>query len=353
MAATGSNGNGATAATVAADANAAGASPRTGLRIYAELPLDAAEREALRELTRHDNLWLAEPANAAESTSAASLHARDLEAFRTAEVAFGAVSRELLQHGDALRWIQFPSVGVDYYRDIDWAALDGRVVCTNLRGVFTEPVAQTTLAAILALYRGLDELVHLQARREWRKLEVRPRLRVLQRAHVLMLGNGSLAARLCELLAAFGCTFATFARTGGDVRSAAELDAALAAADIVCGALPDTPATRGLLDARRLALLKPDALFVNIGRGSLVDEPALVAALRAGRLGGAVLDVTQCEPLPPDDPLWSCPNTLLTQHTSAGSSREILDTIALFGENLARYRASRPLLNVVDWSRGY
>lgn len=330
---------------VAIGSNAPLPAASRSLQLYVEMPLATEEREALRDLTRADDVWLAEPAKPPG--------AADLAAFARAEVAFGAVSRELLARGAALRWIQLPSAGVDYYRAIDWAALGGRLVCTNLRGVFNEPVAQTVLAAILGWYRGIDKLVRLQERREWRKLELRPTLRILQGARVLMLGDGALATRVRELLAGFECTFVTFARTAGDIRTPEELDAALPLADIVCAALPDTPLTRGLLDARRLARLRRDALFVNIGRGSLVDEPALIAALHAGRLGGAVLDVTQREPLPPDDPLWSCPNTILTQHTSAGSPREHLDAIALFGRNLARYREGQTLLNVVDWSRGY
>ena len=121
----------------------------------------------------------------------------------------------------------------------------------------------------------------------------------------------------------------------------------------MCAALPDTEATRGLLNAARIQRFKPSALFVNVGRGSLVEEAALIVALREDRLRGAVLDVTRREPLPPDDPLWSSPRTILTQHTSGASDREISDTIDFFGQNLARYREGKPLMNVVDWSRGY
>jgi phosphoglycerate dehydrogenase-like enzyme len=170
---------------------------------------------------------------------------------------------------------------------------------------------------------------------------------------VLLLGGGSVCTRVRELLAQFRCTFAVFARTSGDIHTAGELDAALPKADIVCAALPDTEATRGLLDAARIQRFKRGALFVNVGRGSLVDEAALIAALREDRLRGAVVDVTQREPLPPADPLWGSPRTILTQHTSGASDREIPDTIAFFGQNLARYRAGEPLMNVIDWSKGY
>ncbi len=309
------------------------------------MPLTDRERGAVEALVRHDDAWFAAPGKPPT--------AADIAAFAGTEVAFGAIARSLLPYGEALRWVQFPSVGVDYYRDFDWTTLGGRVVCTNLRGVFNEAVAQTVLGSILTFYRGLDELVRAQDKREWRKMAVRPRLRVLRGARVLMLGGGELGSRVREVLAPFGCSFKTFARTGGEVRTPAELDAALAEADIVCGVLPDTALTRGLLDARRLALLQPTAILVNVGRGTLIDETALSEVLRAGKLGGAVIDVTHKEPLPQESPLWTCPNILLTQHTSAGSSHEILDTIALFGENLERYRAGQPVKNVVDWARGY
>jgi phosphoglycerate dehydrogenase-like enzyme len=227
------------------------------------------------------------------------------------------------------------------------------VICTNLRGVFAEAMAQSVLGGILALNRGLDQLVTLQARRDWQKSYLHPRIRILRGAHVLLIGNGSVGTRLRELLTQFGCTFTVYARTSGDLHTAAELDEALPGADIVCAALPDTDATRGLLNARRIQRFKPDALFVNVGRGSLVDEAALIAALHENRLRGAILDVTQREPLPPTDPLWDSPRTLLTQHTSAGSDREIHDTLTFFGQNLERYRAGEPLMNVIDWTKGY
>lgn len=315
------------------------------LRIYIEMPLTPRERSAVDALVRDDEAWFAEPGR--PPTPA------DVAAFAQAEVAFGAVQRALLPQGKALRWLQFPSVGVDYYRDFDWSTLAGRVTCTNLRGVFNEAVAQTVLGGILALYRGIDTLARAQEKRAWCKMEVRPRARVLRGERVLMLGGGELASRVRAALAPFGCTFQTFARTGGDVRTPEELDAALAEADIVCGALPDTPLTRNLLDLRRLKLLKPTAVLVNVGRGTLIDEAALAEVLRAGGFAGAVIDVTHQEPLPPESPLWTSPNILLTQHTSAGSSHEILDTIACFGENLARYRAGEPVKNVVEWGRGY
>lgn len=214
-------------------------------------------------------------------------------------------------------------------------------------------MAQTILGGILALNRGIDQMVRLKDRRDWQKVYFHPRLQIVKGAHVLLLGAGSVTTRVRELLAQFGCTFTAFGRTSGDIHTPAELDDALPKADIVCAAMPDTPGTRGLLDASRIARFKRSALFLNVGRGSLVDEGALIAALKAGLLRGALLDVTVREPPDLDDPLWTCPRLILTQHCSAGTDRVHLDTIAFFGENLARYRAGQPLLNTIDWTKGY
>lgn len=314
------------------------------MKLYVAGIKGAAELAALRELTPHDEVWLAKfPA-----TTPADHHA-----FVEAEVVLGPFPGELLAAAKALRWIQLLGVGIDGYRQLTWPPPGRPPVCTTLHGLLAEPMAQSVLAGILALNRGLQLAVPLQAAHDWQKDYLHSQLHVLRHAHVLLLGAGSVNRRVRELLAPFGCTFTVYARRAGDIQGHAALDAALPHADIVCAALPDTPETRGLLDAARIARFKPGALFVNVGRGSLVDETALAAALRAGRLRGAVLDVTRQEPLPREDPLWDCPGLLLTQHSAAGSHRELLDAIGFFGTNLARYRAGEPLLNVVDWDRGY
>ncbi len=315
------------------------------LKIYIDYPLDAAGRARLRQLAGGDKLWIAgEPGRGAEE---------DRRALIEADAVLGEVPTDALPLAGRLRWLQLPSVGLDYYRGIDWAAVGPRLACTNLKGVFADAVVQTTLGAILAVYRGIDRLVRLQDRRDWQKMALRPTLRTLNGSRILLLGTGNLASAMQASLSPFGCSFVRYGRTSGELRTLAQLDAALPQADLVVGALPDTPGTRGLIDRPRLARFKPGALFVNIGRGSLVDEAALIDALRDGSLGGAILDVTQREPLPPDDPLWSAPRVLLTQHTAAGSDHEYGAVIELFGENLSRFRAGRPLLNVVDWTRGY
>jgi len=314
------------------------------MKLFIGFPLSNDDRAVLEPLTLGDQVWFCQ---------ARLFSAEDRAAFLEAEAVLGFFPEDLLFAAERLRWIQLSSVGVDTLRHIDWLRLGDRVACTNLRGVYAEPMAQTMLAGILAFDRGIEELQRLKAGRVWQKDRLHSRLHVLRGARVLLLGAGSVNTRLRELLAAFGCTFTVYGRTSGDIHSPAELDAALPTADIVCAAMPDAPGTKGLLDAARIARFKDGALFVNVGRGNLVDEAALVAALTAGRLRGALLDVTIQEPLPANDPLWNCPRLILTQHTSAGSPRVTREMLAFFGTNLARYRSGQPLLNVVDWRKGY
>ncbi|MEU4544861.1 D-2-hydroxyacid dehydrogenase [Nonomuraea dietziae] len=310
------------------------------MSLYVELALTAAEKDRVRSLAGGVPVWFAQPK---EHTD------RDFEAFARSEVAVGNCPPEWLKQAANLRWLQLPSMGIDRYLGLDWAELGRRITVTNLTGTFADPVAQTCLAGILALYRGVDELARLGERRQWSTTPLRPGLRLLTGASVVILGAGTIARRLAELLAPFGCEVTLYSRR----MTPGELDALLPETDVLVGLLPGTEETAGLVDAARLALLPRGAIFVNAGRGSLVDEDALVAALRERRLGGAVLDVTATEPLPPDHPLWSCPRTLLTQHTAGGSDQESGQILEVFEDNWRRFTSGRPLRNIVEWSRGF
>jgi len=294
--------------------------------IFAALDLTDAQRARLASACAPDRLHVA-GTDLGEETVA--------DSFLASEVVFGNVPGGWLPRSAALRWVQLESVGFGEYRALDWATLGERVVMTNLAGFFADPVAETALAGILALGRGIDRLARLQSDRQWQGDPLRAELRTLAGASVVLFGRGSINRRLAELLRPFACTILTF---GGDWREET-LNAALRDADLVVSAVPETDATLNLFDGARLSLLKPTALFVNVGRGSAVDEEALAARLMDGRLGGAVLDVTRDEPLPAAHPLWACPNTILSQHPGGGTEDEIDRKIGHFAENLARYRA--------------
>lgn len=269
--------------------------------------------------------------------------------FADCEVVFGSVPARWLTQSKTLRWIQLDSVGFGEYRDLDWRRLDKNVTVTNLAGFFAKPVAETALAGILALYRGIDCLVRLQSARDWQGDPLRKNLRTLDGANIVLFGYGSINRRLAAILHPFGCNITHFGRGW----TTEQLDGALSEADIVVSVVPETSATIGLFDATRLSLLKPTALFVNLGRGSVVSEDALAKRLREGRIGGAVIDVTSSEPLPHEHDFWTCPNLILTQHTGGGTEDEMDRKIEAFAHNLARYRSGKPLVGIVDFEKGY
>jgi glyoxylate/hydroxypyruvate reductase len=165
----------------------------------------------------------------------------------------------------------------------------------------------------------------------------------------VLFGSGSIGRRLEDLLAAFDCTVLPF----GSNWTSSDLDRALGRADVVVAIAPDTPRTRGVFNPRRYSMMRKGAVLVNFGRGSLIDEAALLEALRTGHLAGAVLDVTADEPLPPDHPFWTCPGLLLTQHSGGGTADEVDRKIDVFQENLARYRRGQPLQGLINLDRGY
>ncbi|MGQ0619428.1 MAG: D-2-hydroxyacid dehydrogenase [Panacagrimonas sp.] len=275
--------------------------------------------------------------------------------FLRAKVAYGMIQPDWLRESRNLEWLQLESAGIDGYAGLGRELWTGRIAVTNMKGFFAVPVAETLVAGVLALYRGIDRLIPLQAQRVWKRNEMRAGLRVLHGAHALILGAGSIGLHTRRLLQGFGCITTVYARKAAEaqVRTREALDECLPGMDLVLGCLPDTPGTRDLFDRCRLGLLKPTAVLANGGRGSLIDEVALVEMLQAARLGGAVLDVTRREPLPADDPLWQCPNTLLTQHSSGGSADEVPGKNTFFLDNLGCYLRGAPLANVVDLSRDY
>ena len=265
------------------------------------------------------------------------------------EIVFGNPDPKVLARAADTKWVQLESVGFGEYLGLDWSVPERPPTITNLAGFFADPVAETALAGILALGRGLDRLLRHQEQAAWVGDPIRAGLRLLRDANVVMLGNGAINQRLAELLAPFGCGITRFDSSATHW----DIEQALPSADIFVAAVPDTPATRGLMNEHRLGLLPPHGVFVNLGRGSLVDEAALARALRTQRLGGAVLDVTKNEPLPGAHPLWTCPNTILTQHSGGGTADEMDRKIDHFLSNLARYRAGQPLTGTIDLGRGY
>jgi phosphoglycerate dehydrogenase-like enzyme len=289
-------------------------------------------------------------------TFAAALpEAEKRAAVAAAHIVFGNVPAAWLAAAPALRWVQLDSAGVDAYLGLNAPPRVAPALLTNLAGFYDRAVAEATLAGLLALYRQIPRLLVAQPAARWIKSDVEPAIRTLAGQRVVVLGAGAIAQRLAHLLRAFDAEVCFFSRTPrpGSLATLAELDAALATTDLLINTLPHTPATIGLLDHARLARLQRDAVVANVGRGSALDEAALVALLDAGHLGGAFLDVTAIEPLPPESPLWRHPKILLTQHTGGRFPGETDRKLDVFLDNLARFLRDEPLHNRVEPARGY
>lgn len=278
--------------------------------------------------------------------------AEELKALSEAEIILGnpKPAQKLLQ-ATRLKWIQLASTGFEIYTGIKIPAL-----ATNLKDFYAVPCAETMIAGIMSLYRGMDRFSLLKEKQQWLGVSLREGLRLLTHKNVIILGAGSIGKQTAKLLTGFDCTIRFFARTSPEagLRNARQLEGALTQADLVIGCLPGTPETKGLFTRKMITLMKPDALFCNVGRGNLLeDESALVDALMNEKIGGAVLDVTMQEPLPADHALWKCPNTIISQHTGGGYIDERKEMIRFFLKNLRAFKEGKPMENLIKMETGY
>ena len=264
--------------------------------------------------------------------------------FRTCEICYGNPPLSWLANNEILRWLQLNSTGLDPYQQIT----DYHFKLTNLKGFFGQSVAETTLAGILGIYRRIDHLARLQSEKHWVGTPLRTTLHLLNKKKVLILGSGAIGLKIEELLTGFQC-----ATTILNSKTITQLADYLPNTDILITALPETKETIGLLNKEFLNMLKSTALFVNVGRGSAVDEVFLIKLLQENRIMGAVLDVTEKEPLPTESPLWGMSNVLLTQHSSGGWAEEAAEKVNFFLNNLDRFENGEELMNNVDLVKGY
>lgn len=243
-----------------------------------------------------------------------------------------------------LRWLHTFSAGVDH--PVFRGLLDRGVRLTTSSGAAAVPIAHTVLLYLLALSRDLPAWLDAQRRRAWEPHTVRD----LAGRTLGVLGLGPIGLAVARLGQAFGMRVVGMRRTvHGDepceTWPLVRLDELLSITDDLVLALPLTAETRGILDAAAIARLRAGACVVNVGRGELIDEAALVMALRAGRLAGAALDVFETEPLPPESPLWTLPNVIVTPHSSGHTPGNDLRAAAAFLDNLGRWGRGEPLQN--------
>jgi phosphoglycerate dehydrogenase-like enzyme len=269
--------------------------------------------------------------------------------FLESSICFGNPPAEWLKHSHQMKWIQLISVGFGEYLPLAQLIHEKNLTITNLKGFFRVPVAETILGSILAIYRQLNHLVEMKPEKSWAGDDLRESLRTLMGSRVVLIGRGTINQQLVAYLFPFQCKLDVF---GNDLIEE-ELDQALERADILVCTAPATPKTNNIMHERRLALLPKDAIFLNFGRSNIVNTPALIKMLETEQLSGAVLDVTDDEPLSEEDPLWNTRNLILTQHTSGGIPREIDGKLDFFDENLQRFRKDEELANKIDLEKGY
>lgn len=308
------------------------------------LPLDEAQRQAFRAAAP----W-AEHIFRPTSDFPNSAMECPPDELTGATIVIGCVGPEFLRKCPRLKWCQTWSAGVDPY--LAPGALSEGVILTSAVGAYGQSVSEVMLASLLSVMKRLPTYRDNQRAHLWADAG---KVKTLRGETVLLLGTGDIGGHLAELVKAMG------ARTVGlnrhperplpgfdELRHISELDALLPQAGVVAMSLPGTAETVHIMDARRLALMKPDSILVNAGRGNAVDCLALAKALKSGKLWGTALDVTEPEPLPPSHPLWDCETLVLTSHVAGGDRLPCIvpNIVSIALDNLRRYHAGEPLRN--------
>lgn len=273
------------------------------------------------------------------------------------EILCGYFPKTLLRCATALQWLHLPSAGADKY--VDETIYPQAVTLTNSSGAFGAAIAEQLIMGSLMLLRRMPEYQRQQREKVWRR--VGP-MGFLRGSLVTVIGTGNLGGTFADYCQAMGATVQGVSRSGKCDRASfarmfpvKQLTQAVRGADIVAACLPLTGETQGLIDRRVLEEMRPGAIFLNVGRGKTVNQQDLIDALLGGGLAGAMLDVAEEEPMPPDCPLWDMENVIITPHVSGSDldAANAAEIFAIFMDNLARYFAKKPLCNIVDKKKGY
>ena len=290
----------------------------------------------------------------------------DRESLRQAlpegDAAFAAfVDRDIVHALTRLKWVQAPAVGVGHLLSDELIA--SPIVLTSARGVRARAMAEHVMGVTIALARQLPWLLAKQRAHLWAldEIEASGSIRTLHNRRMGIIGLGAIGLAIAQAASAFGMRVSGIRKRVGEpapecvdkVLPPDRVHELLAVSDVVVLAAPLTPETRQLINADTLSMMKRGAFLVNIGRGKLIDDEAVAAALEDGRLGGAALDVFTREPLDPASRFWDLPNVIVTPHMSGAMEDYWTPLVGLFAENLRRFERGEPLLNVVDKHAGY
>ena len=271
------------------------------------------------------------------------------DALESAEILIGNPPAELLKNiPDTLKFWQLENVGFEQYKDVDYKGK-----AANIGDMSAAPCAETIMAGILGFYRGVHLMVRNQLNQHWESEKVEDKLFILGEKKVIILGSGAIGQHVKTMLEAFGCDIQMTAKSDpdADIHSFEELLEALPSVDLVVNTLPGN--LENYVSEEFFGAVKEGALYANIGRGTTTDEAELEKALESGKLIGAVLDVTEQEPLPEDSKLWKMENVILTQHTGAAHKERDRDKAKKFAENVTKFLKGEEIEDEVELSNGY
>lgn len=267
----------------------------------------------------------------------------------------GNIDAPLLARAEKLKWIMVASAGVEKMALEEIAARN--IIVTNVRGIHKTPMAESVLAHMLALKRSVGEIYNVQGEKDWTYKFTSSELRG---STALILGPGAIGMEIGRLLQAFGVKTIGCNRSGNQAEYMDEgiqfdhLLEKLPEADFVISVLPSTPETKGLLTEAHFDVMKASAVFLNFGRGDLLDEDMLIRVLQERKIHHAVLDVFQIEPLPEESPFWTLPNCTVSPHISSKSGKYVERALAIFHDNLKAYiEGQEEMGNIVDVKKGY
>ena len=269
--------------------------------------------------------------------------------FLKCEIVFGNIPPDWVKQSSKIRWLQLESTGFAEYSEVKENFLNKDVIITNLKSFFAHQVAQTVMAGIFSFYRGLDIFTLLKKEKKWIGDPIRAKLEILNDKDILFFGKGSINQEIAKYIKLFNCKYSFIDSNSNKSFFTKKLKKA----EIVICALPGTTKTKMLFNEKMINCLSKKTILVNVGRGNLINEKHLIKKLKNNDIKGAILDVTAEEPLRKNNPLWSCPNLILTQHTGGGYKDEIMDKVKFFLDNFQRYKKKSKVLNKINPLKGY
>ncbi len=281
-----------------------------------------------------------------------------IDLIKKAEIIIGFPDTGKLIHAENLKWLQLMSAGADGYTDRS-IYYNRSVILTNLGGVFGIPIAEHVLSMILAFNKNLHIHFASKAGRTWNRIGS---TRDFYGSTLGVIGLGDIGNEVAKRAHALGARVIAVKRVTSSVRKPyyvdelygeEGIDTLVQRSDYIVSALPDTPKTKGIINRERINKMKPDSFIVNVGRGSAIDQDALIQALEEHRIAGAGLDVTTPEPLPETSKIWALPNVILTFHSSGASPDNSKGYCRNIAQNLRLYLQGKPLENLVDFDEGY